>query len=226
MKIYQMFAADNFRDPAMIEWVRLEAEYMIKIMEADPNYAFSGCMQKLMLPENLMIYFRRRERIERARCIFQYLLAFLNHIPSAEEVQGDLVDPLEQLRSFVAYEVDLLLEQDVRDAVFQQTRLNGLAHAGSEDDGEKRILLMNRTLCGMLARCKGDIPAVIAAMCRAVEQLALFWFDVHGNDIRRVRRSDIFMFLLADIVRSRCCRLLGDAGKARESGRPTGQVLF
>ena len=141
-------------------------------------------------------------------------------------MQGDLVDPVQQLRSFVAFEVDLLLEPDVRDAVFQQTGLNGPPHAGNESDGEKRILLMNRTLNGMLAKGKGDIPAVIAAMCRAVEQLALFWFDVHNNDMRRVRRSDIFMFLLADIVRSRCCRLSGDAGKARESERPAGQVSF
>ena len=178
----------------------------MKIMEADPNYALPGRMKQVMLPENLMRYFRRRERLERARCIFQYLLAFLGHIPSEEEVRGDLVDPAEQLRSFVAYEVDLLLEQDVRNAVFQETNPNGLPRAGSEGDCEKRILLMNRMLMGMLAKCEGDIPAAIAAMCRAVEQLALFWFDVHGNDIRRVRRSDIFMFLLAHLVRSRCWR--------------------
>ena len=157
-----------------------------------------------MPPENLLRYFRRRERIERARCIIQYLLAFLGHIPSAEEVRGDLVDPAEQLRSFVACEVDLLLEPDVRNAVFQETHPNGQPRDGG-DCGE-RIESISRMLKSTLAGSEGDMPAAIASLCRAVEQLARFWFDVHDNDIRRVRRSDIFMFLLAYQVRRRCWR--------------------
>jgi hypothetical protein len=210
MKIYQLLAASNFKDPAMLEWMRVEAEYILKIMEADPNYALPGSMRQVMPPEVLKQYFRRCERIEMARRIIQYLLTFLGHIPSEQEVREDLVDPAEQLRSFIASEVDLLLEQDVKSAVLQETSSNGLPHAGSESDREKRILLMNRMLKGMLARRNGALPAVIADMCRAVEQFALFWFDVHGNDIRRVRRSDICMFLLARLVRSRCGRPAGD----------------
>ena len=209
MKIDQLFAAGNFSDPAMLEWVRLEAEYVMKILEADPNYALAERMKQVMPPENLLRYFRRRERIERVRCILQYLLAFLGHIPSEEEARRELVDPAEQLRSFVAYEADLLLEPDVRSAVFQETHANGLPRDGGDGDREERILSINRMLKGMLAEGEGDIQAAIAAMCRAVEQLARFWFDVHGNDIRRVRRSDIFMFLLAHLVRSRCQRSSG-----------------
>ena len=207
MKIEQLFAPDNFRDPATLEWVRLEAEYVMKILEADPNYALAERMMQVMPPESLLRYFRRRERMERARCIIQYLLAFLGHIPSAEEVRGDLVDPAQQLRSFVAREVDLLLEPDVRSAVLQETQAIGVPR---DDDCEERILLINRMLKIILDEGEGDIQAAIAAMCRAVEQLARFWFDVHGNDIRRVRRSDIFMFLLAHLVRSRCRRPSGD----------------
>jgi len=209
MKIDQLFAAYNFSDPAMLEWVRLEAEYVMKILEADPNYALAERMKQVMPPENLLRYFRRRERIERVRSILQYLLAFLGHIPSEEEVRGDLVNPAEQLRSFVVYEADLLLEPDVRDAVFQEMHASDLPRAGGDGDCEERILLINRMLKSMLAKGEGDIQAAIAAMCSAVEQLARFWFDVHGNDIRRVRRSDIFMFLLAHLVRSHCRRPSG-----------------
>jgi hypothetical protein len=206
MKIEQLFAPDNFSDPATLEWVRLEAEYVMKILEADPNYALAERLMRVMPPENLLRYFRRRERMERARCIIQYLLAFLGHIPSAEEVRDDLVDPAEQFRSFVACEVDLLLEPDVRNAVFQESQASGTPR---ERDCEERILLINRMLKIILDEGEGDIQAAIAAMCRAVEQLARFWFDVHGNDIRRVRRSDIFMFLLAHLVRGRCRRPSG-----------------
>ena len=195
MKIDQLFAPDNFCDPTKLEWVRLEAEYMIKILEADPNYSLAERMKEVMPPENLLCYFRRRERIERARCIIQYLLSFLGHIPSKDEVRGEPVDPTAQFRSFVVCEVDQLLEPDVRNAVLQETH---------SDVCEERILMINRLLKIMLTHGEKDPAVAIAALCNAVEQLARFWFEVHGNDIRRVRRSDIFMFLLAHLVRKRC----------------------
>jgi len=212
MKIYQLLIACDFHDPALLEWVRQEAEYILKIMEADPNYALPGSLRQVMPPDGLKHYFRRCERIELARRIIQYLLAFLGHIPSDQDVRGDLVDPAEQLRSFVASTVDLLLEPDVKSAVIEEASPHGLLHTGSEGDCEKQVLLMNRMLKGMLDKRDGGITAGIATMCRAVEQFTLFWFDVHGNDMRRVRRSDICMFLLAHLVRSRCGPPPGAAG--------------
>ena len=208
MKIDQLFAPENFSDPTKLEWVRLEAEYMVKILEADPNYSLAERMQKAMPPENLLCYFRRRERIARARCIIQYLLSFLGHIPSTAEVRADLIDPAEQLRAFVAGEVDQLLEPDVRSAVLQETRASGPPGDGG-DDCQDRILMINHLLRIMLAKSETDTPAAIATLCRALEQLARFWFEVHGNDIRRVRRSDIFMFLLAHLVQQRCLQSSG-----------------
>lgn len=204
MKIDQMFAAGSFSEPAKLDWVRQEAEYLMRLMEADPNFSLAERLGQGMPPESLLRFFRQRERTEKARCIIQYLLAFLGHIPSVTEVQSDLIDPAEQFRAFIAYEADLLLEEDVRNAVFQETNHNGTPRAGSVWDYQERILVVNRVLKGMLAKRVEERDAAIATMCRAVEQLALFWFDVRRHDLRRVRRSDIFMFLLAQLVRSRC----------------------
>lgn len=204
MKIDQMFAARSFSEPAKLDWVRQEAEYLMKLMEADPNFSLAERLGQGMPPESLLRFFRQRERTEKARYIIQYLLAFLGHIPSVPEVQNDLIDPAEQFRAFIAYQADLLLEEDVRNAVFQETNHNGTPRAGSVWDYQERILVVNRVLKGMLAKRMEDCDAAIATMCRAVEQLALFWFDVRRHDLRRVRRSDIFMFLLAQLVRSRC----------------------
>lgn len=204
MKIDQMFAVGNFSEPAKLDWVRQEAEYLMKVMEADPNFSLAERLGQGMPPESLLRFFRQRERTDKARCIIQYLLAFLGHIPTTDEAREDLVDPAEQFRAFVAYEADLLLEEDVKNAVFQETNHNGTPRAGSVWDYQERIMVVNRVLKGMLAKRENDRTAAIASMCRAIEQLALFWFDVRRHDLRRVRRSDIFMFLLAQLVRGRC----------------------
>jgi len=212
MKIDQLFAPENFGDPTKLEWVRQEAEYMVKILEADPNFSLAERMKGVLPPENLLCYFRRRERLERARCIIQYLLSFLGHVPSADEVRRDLVDPAEQFRFFVASEVDQLLEPDVRKAVLQDTLASDPRQDGREDRCVERILMINHLLKIMLAKRENEPAAAIAALCGAVEQLARFWFEVHDNDIRRVRRSDIFMFLLAHLVRNRCLPPSGSRG--------------
>jgi len=204
VKIDQMFSAGSFSEPAKLDWVCQEAEYLMKIMEADPNFSLAERLGPGMPPESLLRFFRQRERTEKARCIIQYLLSFLGRFPSAGEVRDDLVDPAEQFRAFVAFEADLLLEDDVRNAVFQETNHNGTPRAGSVWDYQERILVVNRLLKDLLAKRPEDRHAAIAGMCRAVEQLSLFWFDVRRHDLRRVRRSDIFMFLLAQLVRSRC----------------------
>ena len=203
-RIEQIFAPENFREPHMIEWVCMEAEYVMKMLEADPTVTLAGRMERGMPPENLLRFFRRRERIDTSRCIIQYLLAFLSHIPSAEEVRKDLVDPVEQFRSFIARETDLLLDADVGHAVSQGLAgPGGVPRDGGEDPGQ-RVLLMNRMLRSMLARREGNPAAAIATLCRTLGQLSHFWFDVHGHDISRVRRCDIFKFLLAHMVRDRC----------------------
>ncbi len=203
-RIEQLFAPENFREPHMIEWVCMEAEYVAKMLEADPTVTLAGRMEQGMPPDNLLRFFRRRERIEKTRCIIQYLLAFLSHVPSAEEVRRDLVDPAEQFRSFIAYESDLLLEADVRNAVSQGTAGPGEEPRNGDDCGQ-RMLLLNRMLRSMLERREESPAAAIACLCRALEQLAHFWFDVHRHDISRVRRCDIFKYLLAHLVRERCC---------------------
>jgi hypothetical protein len=204
MKIHQIFAAENFSDPAKIDWVRQEAEYILKVMEADPSFTLAERCGREMPPESLLRYFRHRERNEKACRILQYLLTFLGHIPTSAEIGEEPVDPAEQFRSFIAYQTDLLLEEDVKNAVFQETNHVGPQRAGTVWDYQERIILTNRALRNMLARKEGNVAVAISNHCRVLEQISLFWFDVRRHDLRRARRSDIFIYLLSQLVRSRC----------------------
>lgn len=204
MKIHQIFAAENFSDPAKIDWVRQEAEYILKVMEADPSFTLAERCSREMPPDSLLRYFRHRERNEKDCRILQYLLSFLTHIPTSAEIGKEPVDPAEQFRSFILYQADLLLEEDVKNAVFQETNHVGAQRAGSVWDYQERIILTNRMLKNMLARKEGNVAEAISNHCRVLENIAIFWFDIRRHDLRRTRRSDIFIYLLAQLVRSRC----------------------
>jgi hypothetical protein len=204
MNINLIFTAANFNEPGKIDWVRLEAGYLLRIMEADPNFMLAERFGNDMSPAALETFFRRRERCQRVCQTMRYLLTFLTHIPAGSEVSGEPVNPVEQFREFIRYQTDLLLEEDVRNAIFQETSRRGQERAGSVKDFQEQVLLLNRKLRNMVAKEDDNLAGSISMQCRVLEQLCIFWFDIRGHDIHRVRRSDIFMFLLAQLVRDRC----------------------
>jgi hypothetical protein len=204
MKIHQVFSVEHFSDPAKLDWVRQEAEYLLKVMEADPNFVLAERFGQDMSAASLLRFFRRRERSEMTCLILRYLLSFLGHIPKRAEISDEPVSPAEQFRSFLEYQADLLLEDDVKDAVFQEMNHSDHPHAASIWDYQEQVIYMNRRLKNMLAKEEENIAVLISNQCRVLEQIAVFWFEVRRHDLRRARRSDIFMYLLAQLVRQRC----------------------
>jgi hypothetical protein len=204
MNIDCIFTAANFNEPRKIDWVRREADYLLRIMETDPNFILAERFGNGMSPADLEIFFRRRERCEKVCQTMRYLLTFLSHIPAGSEVGGEPVNPVERFREFISYQIDLLLEKDVRSAVFQETNHKGQERAGSVWDFQEQALLLNRKLRNMVAKEDDSLAGSISMQCRVLEQLCMFWFEIRGHDIRRARRSDIFMYLLAQLVRDRC----------------------
>jgi PAS domain-containing protein len=204
MKIDRIFSVENFDDPLKIDWLKQEAGFFLKIMETRTGDVPAERSAPALSPATLELYFRRKERSEKVCQIMQYLLAFLSHIPGKSEIAGEPVDPTEQFREFIRYETDLLLEEDVKDAVFQESNHRSLFHGGNVWDTQGRIIAMNRELGELAAREEGDAIRTIANLCRVLEQLCLFWFEIRRHDIRRTRRSDIYLYLLARLVQHRC----------------------
>jgi PAS domain-containing protein len=204
MKIDQIFSIENFDDPFKIDWLKQEAGFFLKIMETRTGDVPAERSTPVLSPATLELYFRRKERSEKVCQIMQYLLAFLSHIPGKSEIEEEPVDPAEQFREFIRYETDLLLEEDVKNAVFQESNHKSPSHGGNVWDTQGRIVAMNRELRELAARKEGDTIGTLANLCRVLEQLCLFWFEIRRHDIRRTRRSDIYLYLLARLVQHRC----------------------
>jgi len=204
MKIDQIVAAENFDRPDKIGWLQQEAGLYVKKMQAGQDEALAERCGPVMSPGNLEQFFRHKERCEKICQILQYLLSFMTHIPQDNEVSGEPVNPAEQFREFIRYEADLLLEDDVRNAVFQETNHKRQFNGGNVWDYQERIIAMNRDLKEQAAAGGTDMAGTISSLCRVLEQLSLFWFEIRRHDIRRTRRSDICLYILARIVQGRC----------------------
>jgi hypothetical protein len=204
MTMHESFNAEIFNDPQKIDIIKQEVSSFVKKMELRLVNLFSDRNEKVLSPTTLEQFYRSKERNEKIAQTLQYLLAFLTHIPAPAEIEKEPVNPAEQFREFIRFQVDLLLEDDVKKAVFREISNLGSLNDSSVWDYQERIIQKNRELRELVSNGGGSITKTIASLCQVLEQLALFWLEIRHGDICRTRRTDIYLFSLSRIVKNRC----------------------
>ncbi|MCX6557028.1 MAG: hypothetical protein NTW95_06285 [Candidatus Aminicenantes bacterium] len=204
MKIIENFAAEIPDDPEQVDLLKQEASFFLKKTEGHWVEVLSERTDKMLSAATLEEFFRNQERSEQVSRTLQYLLGFLSHIPDPRDIAAVPVNPAEQFREFIRYQVDLLLEKDVRGAVFREINNLGSLNDGNVWDYQEQIFSKNRELRKLVGQDNGTVAKTIAASCQALEKLSLFWLEIKRGDLQRTRRSDIYLYRLSRIVKDRC----------------------
>jgi hypothetical protein len=204
MKISEITAKEKCYTPNEIELLKVEVELFLNKKAASQTEILSERTNLLFPPAVLEIFFRKEERNEKISRILQYLLTFLVHIPEAAESENQPLNPIAPFLEGVLYEVDLLLEEDVNKAVFNEINQMGSLDGDNVWDYLGRIIEKNRELNELLITGTSDAASSFFTMCLVLENLCLFWFDVKQGDMRRIRRSDVYLYKLARILQDRC----------------------
>lgn len=204
MKIFKNFAAEIFADPQKVDLLKQEASYFLEKMEIHWVEVLSERSNKVLSAATLEQFFRSKERNEQLSRTLHYLLTFLSHIPGSAEIQEVTINPAEQFREFIRYQVDLLLEEDVKKAVFREINNLGSLNNGNVWDYQEHIFDKYRELRELVSKDGGGITQTIAILCFVLEQLSLFWLEIKQGNIRSTRRSDIYLYTLSRIVKNRC----------------------
>ncbi len=172
------------------------------------NDILAGRSDSTISPVQLKRFFRNREREENTCHLIQYLLTFAEKVPGDPPPSKDPAAPEEQLHEFVRYQVDLLLEKDVKKAILREYSQLGILKSGNFWYYEGRITDLHKELDAAMNSCPRQGPAAINQLCRVLERLSLFWFDLCREDVRRVRTSDILIYKLTLILRNSGGRFL------------------
>jgi len=204
MKFFKNFAAEIFEDPQKVDLLKKETSYFLEKMEVHWIEVLSERSDKVFSATTIEQFFRSKERNEQISQTLQYLLTFLNHIPESAEIENEPVNPAEQFREFIRYQVDLLLEEDVKKAVFREVNQMGSLNGGNIWDCQERIIDKYRELRELVSKNNGGIAQTIATLCHVLEQLSLFWLELKHGDLCLTRRSDLYLYSLSRIVKNRC----------------------
>lgn len=204
MKISEYLELEAFNDPRKVELLKQEARFFLEKMDGHWVEILSRRTDKVLSAVSIEQFFRRKERNEQVGRTLQYLLTFLTHIPEQTEMEEGWINPTEQFRGFIRYQVDLLLEEDVKKAVFDEINRLGSLHDGNVWDYQERIINKNRELRELVCKNGGGTTQTIAALCQVLELLSLFWLQIKNGNSDRTRRSDLYLYSLARIVKNRC----------------------
>jgi len=141
-------------------------------------------------------FFRSYERTRNTKFILQYLAAFILNLPMESDIEDDPANPFEQLKSFTLYNIELLKEKDVEEAIFREherlkllTETNSWYYKGQLEKSYKALL-------DSLRKARRISLDGYRQLFLVIQQLCTFWFSVRSQDIDRVRISDILAFKL------------------------------
>jgi len=204
MKTIENFHTETQNDPEQVDLLKQEASLFLKKTEGHWVEVLSERADKVLSAASLEQFFRSQERNEQVSRTLQYLLVFLSHIPDPKDIAAVPVNPAEQFREFIRYQVDLLLEKDVRGAVFREINNLGSLNDSNVWDYQEQIFKKNRELRELVGQDNGAVAKTIATSCQALEMLSLFWIEIKHGDLQRTRRSDIYLYKLSRIVKDRC----------------------
>lgn len=195
--------SENFEDEQVLRKLIADVQAYIKNAE-DDNLRFLHVHNPGQVPKDETLrFFRVHERTKNVRVILQYLLTFLSEIPLREDIESNVVNPFEQIKAFVLYNVNLLKDPDVIAIILREHERLGLLnernlwyYRGQINKNYKQILevVESAKIISREGYCK---------LFEALQRLCLFWFSVRNENIKRVRKSDIYMYKLTRILMKR-----------------------
>lgn len=199
MKIGEIVTREKLFAPGETSNLMKDVRHYLSGSIWDQNEFLGRCLGEPIPPPQLHSFFLQREREENSRLTLQYLLLFMEK-SSSREPGISLPEAAVQLTEFVSFKVDLLLQDDVRKAILRNGSHLTMPQAGRFLISQERIDETQRELNASLPRRDEDSTTIVQRLCRVLEKLCLFWFEVCGDDLRCVRLCDFLTYKLALIL--------------------------
>ncbi len=152
-----------------------------------------------MNDQETLRFFRNRERNEMSLRLIQSLLAFMDQPP--QPLRGPF-NPYSQIRELVRFQVELLGERDVREAVLKE-RVPPQAPRPLLEREEERLEGLRLRLMGEAFQPSLPYQEGYHRLLETLRQLFHFWAGLRGWKEGRARRSDLLLYRLAEYIENK-----------------------
>jgi hypothetical protein len=201
--IAQKLNAENLEEESALKRLLADVITYIKTAEGDNVKFLHEQSRGQLTSKDTAQFFRGHERTRNNRVILQYLVTFLTKLPMKEDLEGKIVNPFDQLKSFILYNVNLLKDPDVVSIILAEHERLGLLNETNAWYYRGQINKNYKQILEAAESAKTVSGEGYCKLFEALQRLCLFWFSVRNEDIKRVRKSDIYIYRLTRLLMKR-----------------------
>lgn len=191
--IARQYKIEELQKPENIKELFAEVNQYIKIVEQENVRFLHERKKEIISSTDTLRFFRSQERTRNTRLVLQYLMTFLNKLPQEKEIDKKLVNPFDQLKSFIQFSVNLLKEPDVTNAILREHERLGLLNETNSWYYRGQVNKSYKQILEVVEQAHRAVQGEWCKLFEALHRLSLFWFSVRSENIKRVRKSDIYL---------------------------------
>lgn len=195
--------AESLEDESTLNRLLTDVHNYIKTAEEDNVRFLQTKTQGQIDSKETATFFRGHERTRNNRVILQYLVAFLSKLPMQEDIEGKIVNPFEQLKSFILYNVNLLKDPDVVSIILAEHERLGLLNETNSWYYRGQISKNYKQILEVVESARTISREGYCKLFEALQRFCLFWFSVRNEDVKRVRKSDMYIYQLSRLLMKR-----------------------
>jgi len=148
-------------------------------------------------------FFRKRNRYRATKKLLMYLVKLIDDIPDGEIKKGLDPDHFNEFKKLIIFQSDLIQEPDVviaMDREFgkmsREKKVNHWYYKG-------KIRSAYFKITELIGQTDKPVPEDYQKLFEALGRISAFWFYVRGEDESMVRITDVYIFQLLSILRSK-----------------------
>lgn len=179
----------------------LKEEMRIGFEERESSFLSIESRQYSMSDESFeKIFFRTEKRIDVLKKVLLYLVSFAKNYSQEDELYDKLHISFVEFKNLVLFLIDLLLEEDVQKAIAKEYK-----KLSSENKKQvKDMTLQNhREFVKLLKNIGASKDENYIKLFSTLKNLSIFWFKIKNWDSSKIRKTDIFMYQLTEILLSK-----------------------
>jgi len=147
-----------------------------------------------------LAFFRNSERLKNIKHILQYQIKFINGFPDEDRVDTLPENPFIQFKEFVIYMVEQLKTSDVEESIFREYKELGLLKNSTRWYYKGTINRAYEEIIELVVSARKAIPEDYKKLLISLKKHSIFWFSVRRENLDRIRKSDIFIYRLSNIL--------------------------
>ena len=203
---FELIKRGHYKTRESIKELIANVSSYIKAIEEDNYNIISEPRKQNMSSSCTDGLLREYERNQYNIWILQYLVSFISKLPLEEDIAEEIVDPFEQFKSFVFYNVRLLRKSEIIKTVLRYPLEYGIVKHNLFGFFKWRTDKNFKEISKLIQSADKPLIEGWRKLFTALQRLSLFWFSVKNKNLKVIRKLDIYIYLLTQILLERISR--------------------